>query len=57
MTTIALWYLIHVNFHQRHATYSPPMPDQAACEVVRKSLPSYAANDAQCVQIKTVVMK
>lgn len=56
MTTIALWYLIHVGYQQRHVTYSPPMSDFAACEVVRKSLPTYAIDGARCIEIKTVVI-
>ena len=56
MNTIALWYIISVSFH-RQVDYSPPMPDAATCEFVLKSLKESASITANCIQVKTVVIK
>lgn len=62
MNTILVWVLVSVGgYGGNQITYSPPMPDLATCEFVRKNTEelvskSYALN-ARCVQIRIMVTR
>ena len=60
MNTVLVWVLVSVGgYTGDQVVYSPPMPDQASCEFLQKSMPNKYNRryDNRCVQIKMVVSK
>jgi hypothetical protein len=60
MNTILVWIVVTVGgYNGNEVVYSPPMPDLATCEFLKKSTKEYAYSsvNARCVQIKMLVTK
>ena len=63
MNTVLVWFLVSLGGKGGdQVVYSPPMPDLATCEFLRKSMPSVPDSrirelNARCIQIRMVVIK
>ncbi len=61
MNTVLVWVLVSVGgYNVSEVVYSPPMQDEASCEIVQKTITDAAKYNnisTRCVQIKMMVAK
>lgn len=62
MNTVLVWVLVTIGgYNGNQVVYSPPMPDLATCQYLKKSieedLKQRYLGRAGCIQIKTMVAK